>query len=269
MIIFLYGEDSYRRGRKLKELVKAYREKHASVDMTTFDLEDDPDNWQRARDFLGQPSMFVDTKLIVIKEAQTVDGKEWIKLLKEQTDAKKIFVIISDRKPAKAKFKFLLKEPIKSQEFSDLEGAALSAFIKKEAALREMRLAGSALKFFLTGISEGRDRSIRAVNELEKLYLQGFRDEVSQAELRESIRFEKKEAVWKAASAILRSRDLPSRLGALENMFLQREAPSYVFNSLGFQAKGKAALRLADYDVSIKSGGLEYEEALTDFVIDN
>ncbi|MFH1193342.1 MAG: hypothetical protein V1656_03470, partial [Candidatus Jorgensenbacteria bacterium] len=48
---------------------------------------------------------------------------------------------------------------------------------------------------------------------------------------------------------------------------LMREDGYRVFNSLAYAAEGIAAERLADYDISAKSGGLEYEEVLTDFVM--
>ncbi len=267
MIIHLYGEDLYRRGRKIREFVGAYKEKHPSVDMAVYDLEEIPDDWQKVRDFLNQPSMFVDAKLAVIKEAQSVENKEWIKTLKGQAEAEKTFVIISDRKTPKKEFKFLLKSPVKSQEFGELEGAALSGFLKKEAALRNLKFAEEAWHFFLAYINDSKERSVLAVNELEKLYLQGNGETVSLTRLQEVVRFERKEAVWRAGSAILRERNAGRRLGILEKILIQREAPSYIFNSLGFQAKDRTALILADYDVSVKSGGLEYEEALTDFVL--
>ena len=267
MIIFLYGKDSYRRNRKLKELSDAYREKHAPIDMAVFDLEDNPDDWQKAGDFLNQPSMFVDSKLAVVKGAQAVSSKEWIDILKAQIEAEKVFVIISEENPPKKEFKFLTKENVTSQKFDELEDAALAGFLKKEANLRDLLFAEDAWRFFLSYIADSKERSALAVNELEKICLSGLSGEISLARLRTVVRFERKEEVFRIASAILREREVGRRLGALERTFLQREAPSYVFNSLGFQASGKSALELADYDVSIKSGGLEYEEALTDFIL--
>jgi DNA polymerase III delta subunit len=267
MVIYLYGEDSYRRNRKLKELVRAYEKKNPSVDVAVFDLEENSDDWQRAKDFLNQPSMFVDAKLAVIKEVQAAGDKEWIKTLKEQVGAEKIFVIVSDKKSPKKEFRFLSKAPVKSQEFNELEGAALAGFLKKEAALRNLGFTEEASRFFLSYIADSKERSVLAVRELEKLYLLGLRGEIQLTRLQTAIRFEKKEAVWRAASAILGRGSVGRKLGVLERVLLQREAPSYVFNSLGFQARDRQALRLADYDISLKSGGLEYEEALTDFIL--
>ncbi|MFH0712403.1 MAG: hypothetical protein V2A55_00875 [Candidatus Jorgensenbacteria bacterium] len=267
MIIHLYGKDSYRRNRKLKELSEAYQKKHAPIDMTVFDLENDPDDWQRAGDFFNQPSMFVDSKLAVVRGAQAADNKEWTSILKAQVDAEKVFVIISDNNPPKKEFRFLSKETVMSQKFDELEGATLAGFLEKEAALRGLRFTEDAWHFFLSYIADSEERSALAVNELEKLLLLGFREEVTLARLRTVINFERREEVFRIASVILGNGGIGRKLGAFEKALLQREAPSYIFNSLGFQAQGKPALQLADYDISLKSGGLEYEEAVTDFIL--
>lgn len=267
MIIFLFGEDSYRRGQKVKELTDAYKKKHPSIDMAVFDLEEDSEDWQKARDFLGQPSMFADAKLVVIKEAQSVGEKEWIKTLKKQVEAEKVFVIISDGKRPRKDFGFLATSPVKFQEFGELEGPSLSVFFKQEAKLRLLDFSEEAKRFLLASVSGSGGRSAFLVNELEKIYLGGFGPEISKKDIEDIVRFETRETVFRASSVILGERSPLRRLAVLEGMLSGGEASSYVFNSLGFQVRGKTALKLADYDVSVKSGTLEYEEALTDFVL--
>ena len=58
MIIYLYGHDSYGRGKKLRELVSLYKQKNPSIDMRFFDFEENSDDWILVRDFLKQQSMF-------------------------------------------------------------------------------------------------------------------------------------------------------------------------------------------------------------------
>jgi len=110
MIIFLHGEDSYRRGAKLSDVVQQYRAKHAQMDMKEFDLEENPEDWVKAKDFLEQPSMFVEAKLLVVKEADSVDTKEWVAALKREINAEKIFVVVVNAKKPIAKLKFLIEK---------------------------------------------------------------------------------------------------------------------------------------------------------------
>ena len=73
--------------------------------------------------------------------------------------------------------------------------------------------------------------------------------------------------VFEAARKISWSRSWAEKLGLLEKPFPSEKEATYIFNSLAYIAKGKDIVRMADYDVAVKSGNLEYEEALLDFVL--
>ena len=94
-----------------------------------------------------------------------------------------------------------------------------------------------------------------------------FPQPISLPDLKSAINWTVKDVVFRVTSRFLNSRNYWEKLKDLEKLFLQKEAPAYIFNSLSYRASGRAAVRLADYDISIKSGGLDYEEALTDFLI--
>lgn len=268
MITYLYGEDSYRRSQQLKELINAfYKEKSSGVDMAIFDFEDDPEAWEKAKTFINQPSMFVESKLVIIKEGGRVNSKEWIRILKKEADNPKVLILISDSKKTPEVINSLKRVPVNWQSFPELKGTLLFEFLKKEARKRNLFFSYDAWKYLSSYIASSKEKSWLVVNELEKLNLALLPQPISLVNLRHIIRFEKKEALFTTAINILKKRDFHNGLVLLEKMFLQKEAPAYIFNSLCFAAGGENALRLADYDVSVKSGGLEYEEALTDFVL--
>lgn len=275
MVIFLYGSDSYRRNKKLKELIQAYQEKYTEFDIFSCDLESEPDGWLRVRDFLNQPSMFVDSKIAVIKESgavPTASGeKEWIKILKTylktSSTSQQTFILISDRKSPKKAFNFLLKEPVRSQAFEELKGGLLEKFLEREAKDYNLSFNPQAWQFFCSYIASGDNRSWLAHNELEKLVLADFPKPISLDNLKSIVHWRTREEIFLVAGQILKAGNSGQKLKILERLLLQKGAPAYIFNSLAYQANGRAVLRLADYDISIKSGRLEYEEALTDFVL--
>ena len=270
MIIHLYGKDSYRRNKNTNTLLRAYKKKHEFIDVFSFDLEERGITWKNVKDFLNQPSMFVDSKVAVVREGGAVakeDEKEWAKFLKKHLTTPKTFVLISNESKPKKLYDFLLKLPVQSQEFSELEGQKLELFLKKEMADRELSFLPDAWNFFIRFIEASEEKSWRAVNELQKLRFVQSKNPTSLQELKKVIQWQEKEAPYLAARQILGSLGAYQKLGMLERLLLQKHAPAYIFNSLGFQARGEKAILLADYDVSVKSGGLEYEEALTDFVL--
>lgn len=270
MIIHLSGPDSYRRGEKLRELLAEYRKKCSPLDLLTVDLEDEPEAWLRARDFLAQPSMFVESKVLVVLQsgaAPEADGRAWAKILRAQIGTPKTFVIVSDQGGPRKAFAFLVEEAAVRQEFGELEGRVLEVFVRQKLSARHLTLTPDALKFFLGYLASASDRSARATTEIEKLALAGFASPVSLRDLDAAVFWLPREEVFKVTRALLVAGNVGERLTLLEELFARREAAPYIFNSLAYQARGVAAAVLADYDVAVKSGRLEYEEALTGFAL--
>ena len=267
MVIFLYGADSYRRNGKLRELVQSYKNKHEEIDLLLIDLEDEPDSWARARDFLNQPSLFLNSKVLIVREAASVEEKEWLAVLKRELETPKSFVLVSDRGKPPRKFGFLLKGPAVSQSFPELEGASLKIFLQKEAAGRGLEFRPEALERLYGFIALREERSWVAISELEKIGLLKTKEPISGKDLKGIAELQNEEDVSKTVRAINASRDSKTKLVFLEKLFLQKEAAAYVFNSLVYQVRGEDLMRLSDYDVSVKRGRLDYEEALLDFVI--
>lgn len=267
MIYFFYGPDSYRRNQKLNFSIVEYRKKHPAADLAVFDLEEEPDDWMKARDFLNQPSMFVDSKVLVVKNSGEVKEKEWLKVLKSKLETPRTFVFISDQKKPLKAFEFLLALPVKSNLFGELEGRLLETFVKKEAEVRNIGFEKSALDFLLGRLASFPERSWIAVNDLDKISLAGFSQPIRFQDLKTVIAQDFNDDVFGTAREIAWSKTWPERLRLLEKLLLQKKEPAYIFNSLAYSVRGRELIRLADYDAAIKGGNLDYEEALLDFVL--
>jgi len=269
MVIYLYGKDSYRRNQKLKELIFAYREKHSAMDFLSVDFEEDEEGFARARDFLKQPSMFVDSKLLLARESNALDEKarkEWKKILKSELNSPKTFVIISDREPLKD-FTFLFKDPVKKQHFGVLQGAKLNYFLEKEALQKKLKFEKNAWDFFIKSLGVDAEVFWRGVKELEKIALAGFQMPIAINDIEQVICPAEVKPVFETVQKFLQNPDYRKKLAILESFFLSGGAAAYFFNSAGFQTKGKELLYFADCDVKIKRGKIDYEEALTNFAL--
>lgn len=268
MVYLLYGPDSLRRGRKLRELLDAYRKKYDSPDISEIDFGDEPDV-ARARDFLNQPSLFVAAKVLIIKNsAEAPEEKELAKILKSELKTEKSFVFVSDAAAPRKALSFLLNKPALRQEFPELSLRDLKVFAQKEARVLGLVFEPGALETFaeiIFGRAEG--RSWHAVRELERLAVLSGSCPVSKQILSKILDFEEEKRVFQSAREMLFERDCYRALAKLESLFAAKASPGHIFNSLGFQACGEEAVRLADYDVAVKSGRLEYEEALLGFVL--
>jgi DNA polymerase III delta subunit len=267
MVVLLHGPDTYRRGRKLRELLAAFNAKYAHADVLAVDLEEDADAWERARDFIVQPSLFSPAKALVVKESGVVTEVAWRKVLKYHKDDERFFLFVSDTvKPAKL-FLFLTEPPAKVQEFPELTGRALSVFVRDTATRAGVTLSPEAARGLVARFEGREGASWSVAHELEKLALAGLPEPISVEEVRRVMAPDDAPEVSSGARVLLGNAPLLKKLLTLESILVAGVAPSYLFNSLAYQARGNQVVRLAELDVSVKSGGLEYEEALTEFVL--
>lgn len=268
--MYLYGADSYRRTKKLSEIIQLNKAKQPNADLFFADLSEDADAWRDAKDFLDQPSMFSPSKTLVVRESGEVDEKAWIKLLKEHAATPKTFIIISDScaKPKKA-FSFLLEAPVKTQEFASMEGKILETFLKKEADAHKLTFEKDAWNYFVKFVDSKNDNTWVGARELEKISCAQFNAPITKKELETLVRFSQGANVFDSSRALMARGTPYARAAVLESLLLQGEEAPRLFNLLAYNARGAQAVRLADLDIAIKSGTSDYEEALLDFVLFN
>ena len=254
MIIFLYGSDTYRRDRKRDDIIAAYYKKHSALALQRFDCESEHGRDQ-FKDFIKNRSLFDPVRCAVVRGINAMEGAEEIRWLRGLLDAPDVVVIaFSDSKPPKP-LQFLLQAPVTFQEFPVLEGIAYHHFVTEEAARRGVRisdaeLAGLAMLY--------RGDTWGLVTELDKLSLSSdSRFTIHDSRIKKDFFALVKEVAYGRGTRIL---------SALEEL-LSAEDHAKIFNVLAALVSGTQKIRMADYDVAIKSGALDYETALTDFAL--
>ncbi|PIR97975.1 MAG: hypothetical protein COT89_01855 [Candidatus Colwellbacteria bacterium CG10_big_fil_rev_8_21_14_0_10_42_22] len=252
MIITLYGPDSYRRIKKLNELVNLFIEKRGAISHERFDLETNEDLGPPER-FLGTPSMFSSKKLVVLDNPfENVDTRGLKKILKKYTEDKDTNIIINTRKKFTATFKFLIQSPNKFEEYQELEGLALDRFIDKEATNLGLKININDKNLIKESFGSN---SWRISTELECLALTskkvvGIKEE--------------KISYFNAINTIKGWSGPPQKVVALENlMSINRLEAERIFNGLAFQLRSQAEANMyADYNAAARAGRLDYDEAL-------
>lgn len=152
MIIFLYGQDTYRLREKLSEIIEHYKEVHKSGLNLRF-FENKNLNYQDFIDELKQAPMFQEKKMLVLKNVfQNQEFKNsFLESVKKFADSKDIIVFQEENEiaPKDALLKFLMKNA-KTQEFQCLDGAKLRNWAKKEFERHKAEIQPEAL-WQLTG----------------------------------------------------------------------------------------------------------------------
>ncbi|MBU6141811.1 hypothetical protein KGO95_01660 [Patescibacteria group bacterium] len=262
MIISLYGPDSYRRQKKQDDILAGYRAKHSGLSVEYFDLEDD-NAFDALREFVRATSLFDAMKCAVVRHADALgkaEGKEFRAFLKDQLARKEsTLVLLWDKKPTK-EYAFLLKAPALAQEFAELSGSAQLAFIANEAKARGITIDRAGIDL-LSRAFQGNTWGL--VTELEKLALLDEKT-VTLKTISGHLELFNELNLFTALGTIRTSPDRAERLRLLEELLSRHNDPAMLFNMIAVAPyEGREwKTAVADYDVAVKSGKLEYEEAL-------
>lgn len=259
MIIFLYGPDDYRREQRKKYWIGEFKKKHSGLSVGYFDFASAEDI-EDFKAFARSQSIFEKKKLAVLENVFSVDDKSVKQALEPLVAQKDTTVLLSEKKKPIKALDFLLKKAFKPEEFPHLESQGWQTLIRREAKKFGVGLSEDALRF-LAEIYQGNTWGL--VTELEKVSSLG-KSVIEKRDL-EELGLETVPNYWVMLNS-LKSNRISVRLWALEKMFAQNEPPPKVFNILAASWREKISA-MADYDLKVKSGELEYEEVLLDIVL--
>jgi DNA polymerase-3 subunit delta len=168
MIILLYGNDSFRSLKKLREIVGGYQKARAlAPDLKYFDFS--TDSFERFYDQFQTGSIFAQKKLFVLKNAfSNQDFKGKFRKSGRKFIASKHLIVFYEKKKLLKKDSFFvfLQKNGRWQDFETLAPAALADWLKQEFSRRraEATPAGAALLISFVG-----NDLWRLSNEVEKL----------------------------------------------------------------------------------------------------
>jgi len=259
MIIFLYGPDDYRRAHKKKDIIAEFEKKRSELGLGFFDLNE-KDALDSLGGFLRSQPIFEMARLAVVENAFEIDAAKLAAVLKPVVSEKGLQVLISERDKPVKQLAFLLEKPVLSQKFEAFAGAEFAQFIKEEGKKRGIAFGDSAAAFLATVYA---GNSWAAVTELEKLA--SLKSASIEKRDLDALGLEAAPNYWALLNG-MKSFDIRSRMRALETLFSINDPPAKIFNILSAQA-GEKTPRMAAYDYAVKSGKLEYEEALVDLAL--
>jgi hypothetical protein len=252
MVTTLYGPDSYRRLRKLNELVNFFIQKRGAYSHERLSLDGEED-FVRLRGFINTPSMFGPKKLLILDNPfEYSEAKELKKILRDNTDTNNTNIIVNTEEKFSSSFKFLTEPPNIFYEFKKLGGRELDKFIKEEVSRSGIELKLSDV----IQIKEvfGSD-TWRIVTELERLSLASdinIKDEGARADYFSNL------------NDIKQGTTVGQRLTALEELMSgARYDAERLFNGLAFRLNSELEAEMyADYNAATRAGRLDYEEVL-------
>ena len=271
MIIYLYGHDSYRRQKKLNYYIEEYKKKYSNLSCDFFDLGQE--EFLRLKEFSSQRSLFDNKKMAVLNNIFEIEAEELKDFFKKYLDSEDFTILISEEKLPPKELEFMIKKAFKAEEFPNFEAEKWRFFIQKEAQERKATLTPGAINFLAEVY---KNDSWGLVNELEKISLIEPISPISPIRLIDVQDLKKigdynyeSPDIFAFINAVSRNWPLARRIIALEKLFIAQEEPLKIFNifaSLNWLPR-QLIKNLADCDIMVKSGKMDYEEVLVDLAI--
>ncbi len=220
MIIFLYGQDSYRISQKLKEIVFGYKTKNPSgFNLVNFDLsEDKTDIFFEA---IKSNSFIAEKKLIIAKNIfeNMIDLESILEFLKDQNISLRedmILILVHYGDSLKNKlFEYLTKKPNQSQNFKLLKAYEIKNWARKLLNSFEVDLTGEALDFLVSNC--GSD-SWRLDSEIRKIANYKIKGVVSKSQIEELIVGSREHNIFELTDALLRKNKNKALLALYKTM---------------------------------------------------
>lgn len=267
MILVLYGQDNYRRLKKISSIVSEFVKKHPHASVRRFDFSHLPEEEIIGfKEFIKNQSLFESAKLGVLKNslAECGDRRVLKKLLEAAMTSEAITLILSEEKVIAKEFLFLKDDKnskyVKSQEFALLDEGQLAVYAKREADARGLSLDVPAQKILAGKFKNDTWGLITAIEKLSLLGRPPRGAEICDVlDINEEYNFI--DCIRQIAYG-----NTQAKISTLERLLAQKDDEAKIFNVLAYQKK-EQVMQFADYDLAVKSGKIDYEEALLDFAL--
>ncbi len=246
MIIYLHGPDSYARQEKLKWYVGKFKEKYSGMTVEHFDCGDAAAR-NALKSFATSQSLFETAKLGILENVGEADPKDLHPIFKLSSASKTLTLVISVEKPLSKNFKVPVDGENKEIEFPEPSASECARLARSEAEKRGVKLSEAVLDALIKtylGDTWG------LITELDRIAL-GASPEP----------FAGEQNFFSLTNVLQSDGPASYKLPALERLLQDNDAAA-VFNFLASRANPESKTKMADWDVAIKSGKAEYEEAL-------
>ncbi len=259
MLIFLYGEDTYRSRQKLEEIIVRHKAVHKSgLNLKYFDLQ--KSGWGDIKNVFQVSSMFKEKKLIILMNSfSDADFKEmFLSESKCFIDSEDIILFYEEGIPDKrtSLFKFL-KQKARSQEFQPLSGTDLRNWIEQEFQKYQKKIDDQICQKLIDFIG---DDLWRFSNEIKKIVNFKKDSEIKEKDIQLLIKPKIETDVFKTIDA-LALRDKRKALFLVHQHLEKGDSASYLFAMINYQFRNLLIIKSLigqniPYEAVLKKSGL-------------
>lgn len=249
MLLFLYGEDTYRLQQKMAEIEQRFREIHKSgLNLEKIDVSQT--SFQEFSDTLFQQSIFIQKKLFFLENVFSAKEfkEQFFRKIKEIARSENIIVLIEKNKVKKTDklFRALQKEA-KLQAFDALPPHRLRAWVKREFARYKAEIEPMALNKLVEFVGSN---LWLMENEIKKIA--SYTKKVKAADIDLFLKPKIETEIFKTIEAVAK-KDKKSALKLLEVHLEKGDNPFYLLSMVGYQFRNLLLVKSCGLDYKCKS----------------
>lgn len=243
MIIFLYGQDSYRINQKLKEIVAGYKAKNPSgFNLVNLDLSEN--NINDFYEAVKSDSFIPEKKLIVVKNIFRADNEALLKFLKSDDFSNRedmILIAISFSDADKSKlFEYLTGKPNQAQNFKLFKEYEVKNWARRFLDSLGIVLAGDAMDFLIS--NSGNDLW-KLDGEIRKIAAYKIKGVVSKSQVEELMVPSRDYNIFELTDALAKKNKIKA-LSALHKALDNGEKPTELLGLLAWQVRNILRFKL-------------------------
>lgn len=264
MILFLYGQDTYRSHQKLNEIIDQYKRIHQTgLNLKYFDFKKKEISYQDFKDEFKIFPMFKEKKLIVLKNifSNSESKKGFLKDIKDFKDSEHL-ILIYEKGEILSNNSFLkkIKKQAKSQEFNYLEGQKLKNWIKKEFENYQLNIEPGVLEKLIDFVGNDLWQIIQEIRKLTAYRINEKDSEIKVNDVEILVRPKIETDIFKTIDFII-SDNKKRAFQLLKKHFQKGDSPLYLLSMINFQFRNLLIVKnliekQIPYSTILKQSGL-------------
>src|SRR3989344_1107499 len=235
MIIFLYGQDSYRISQKLKEIKEKYQAKNPNG-FNLISLDFSENSIKDLEHHLVNSSLMPGKKLIILKNIFSADAGQILNVTKSQNLSKRediIFVAVSFKDAKNELFNYLTKKPCESQNFNLLKNYEIKNWTIKFARDFNINFTSEALDYLILNCNGDLWRLDSEINKLANYKQKGV---ISLSQVEELVTPNANQNIFEITDG-LAAKNKRRAISSLHKLLDSGEAPTEILGLLAWQAR--------------------------------
>ncbi|MEF8847427.1 MAG: DNA polymerase III subunit delta [Candidatus Paceibacterota bacterium] len=263
MIKLLFGEDTFRSKKRLKEVIDNYKESHQD-NVSIDDFEVSEVDYRDFKDQFRQASMFAERKLVVLRHI--FDEKEFKKKFKKDADQwnkseDAIILFAEEISKSDSLFKYI-KKNAEWEQFENLEGADLKEWATSCFDNYDVKVKSDALSTLIEYV--GSDLW-RLSNEIEKLVNFKRGGMIRKKDVKLLVKPDLETDIFNTIDAFALKNNRKS-LNLIQKHLDQGDSPLYILSMINYQLRNLLTVKQLQQQGK-RFQGIKNETDLNGFVI--